>query len=265
MYVSFIRPILEYCDTVWDGCTQNECKKLEEVQLAAARVVSGALRGTSHSVIYNELGWETLSERRIRHKLIMFYKMVNGLCPTSLTALVPPTVGSEVNYSLRDVSSIRNVSVRTELRKKSFLYSTIELWNNLCEQTRNAITLSSFIDKISSSLKKPQLYYNCMYSRKAQVYHSRLRMGCSSLNYHLFVNHCLEDPKCQCGASCETPKHYFFECASYEQERSKLFDVFQGNNLTTEILLYGNNECSNEENQFLFKHVQRYIDETNRF
>ena len=39
--------------------------------------------------LIQESGWETLSERRRKHKLILFYKMVNGLSPSYLNILVP--------------------------------------------------------------------------------------------------------------------------------------------------------------------------------
>ena len=41
MYLSFIRPLLEYADVVWDNCTLNEVNAL---QLVAARRVTGATK-----------------------------------------------------------------------------------------------------------------------------------------------------------------------------------------------------------------------------
>ena len=41
MYTSFIRPHLEYASDVWGGCSLSNAEKLEQVQLFAARIVSG--------------------------------------------------------------------------------------------------------------------------------------------------------------------------------------------------------------------------------
>ena len=41
MYISYIRPVLEYADVVWDGCTKDQQDRLEKVQHEAARSVSG--------------------------------------------------------------------------------------------------------------------------------------------------------------------------------------------------------------------------------
>ena len=37
---SFIRPLLEYADVVWDNCTQHEANELEKIQVEAARIVT---------------------------------------------------------------------------------------------------------------------------------------------------------------------------------------------------------------------------------
>jgi hypothetical protein len=47
----------------------------------AARIVTGATTLCSIEKLYNDLKWETLSERREKHKLITFYKMKNNLTP----------------------------------------------------------------------------------------------------------------------------------------------------------------------------------------
>lgn len=35
IYISFIRPILEYSDVVWDNCTQEQSNLLDSVQIEA--------------------------------------------------------------------------------------------------------------------------------------------------------------------------------------------------------------------------------------
>ena len=40
MYVTFVRPILEYASVVWDGCLISDTDKFENVQLYAARIVT---------------------------------------------------------------------------------------------------------------------------------------------------------------------------------------------------------------------------------
>jgi hypothetical protein len=40
IYISFIRPLMEYADVIWDNQKQNLINKLENIQLDAARIVS---------------------------------------------------------------------------------------------------------------------------------------------------------------------------------------------------------------------------------
>ena len=39
VYTSFIRPLLEYGDTIWDNCTLYEKQELDKIQNEAARPV----------------------------------------------------------------------------------------------------------------------------------------------------------------------------------------------------------------------------------
>ena len=92
IYKSFIRPLLEYADVIWDNCTQQNKKELELIQLEAARISAGAAKLASVANLYIETGWETLDARRNKHKLVFFCKMFNGLTPPYLSSLVPPLV-----------------------------------------------------------------------------------------------------------------------------------------------------------------------------
>ena len=55
--------------------------KLDQLQLEAARIVTGLLIFASSILIYKELGWESLTERRKRRKLQMFYNIQNNNAP----------------------------------------------------------------------------------------------------------------------------------------------------------------------------------------
>ena len=44
IYISFIRPLLEYGDTIWDNCTQYENYELDKIQNEAARIATGATK-----------------------------------------------------------------------------------------------------------------------------------------------------------------------------------------------------------------------------
>ena len=52
IYLTFIRPTLEYACEVWDGCF--EVAKLEKVQLESAKIVTGLTKFASRDSLYYE-------------------------------------------------------------------------------------------------------------------------------------------------------------------------------------------------------------------
>ena len=72
---TFIRPILEYADVVWNKCTQYEVNELEYNQTESARIVTGATKLVSFDSFIHQTGWETLL---IVDKNINFYCFINA-------------------------------------------------------------------------------------------------------------------------------------------------------------------------------------------
>ena len=82
IYKAFVRPHLDYADIIYDQPgNENFIQKLESVQYNAALAITGCFRGTSREKLYNELGLETLADRRWFRKLLFFYKIINGVSP----------------------------------------------------------------------------------------------------------------------------------------------------------------------------------------
>ena len=89
-YQSLVRPVMDYCSTVWNPYTATLENKLEMVQRRAARFVLNRYRRTSSvGSMLEDLKWTTLAERRRAASLVMFYNIHNGLVavdmPPSLT------------------------------------------------------------------------------------------------------------------------------------------------------------------------------------
>ena len=114
LYKSLVRPLIEYADVLWEGCTESESDLLEHVQYEAAKIVTGAMKGTSKHRLMQEIGWEDLKTRRAIHKLLLYFKIVNNLCPSYLTNLLPLQVSERTNYSLRTASNYSFFASRSE-------------------------------------------------------------------------------------------------------------------------------------------------------
>ena len=92
LFKSLVRSSLEYAALAWDGCSESESNLLVSLQIERARVVTGALKGTSRVSLLNELSWVDLNVRRKLQKLSLMYKMVFKLAPPSLCDLCPDFV-----------------------------------------------------------------------------------------------------------------------------------------------------------------------------
>ena len=65
-------------------------EKAERIQCQAALAVTGAWQGSSLSKFYEELGWESLSERRRWcRRILQIHKIVNNKTPSYLKDKIP--------------------------------------------------------------------------------------------------------------------------------------------------------------------------------
>ena len=112
--------------------------------------------------------------------------MFNDLTPPYLSSLVPPLVQNVPRYNLRNSNDTQTIASRTTLFYNSFLPSSIRDWNRLNLGIRNAGTLDAFKFKLNQNLPViPKHYYSGI--RKNQIWHTRIRTGCSSLKNDLFL------------------------------------------------------------------------------
>ena len=142
MYRSFILPQLDYADVIWDNCSLKLGEELESLHLDAIRTIIGAVRGTSHQKLYTESGFTTLRERRFRHKIIMYHKIVQENTPTYLKEHLPPLVSSTNPYHRRRPLQRQVPKHKTETYRQSFFPSTTTLWNNLPENIQRTKSVS---------------------------------------------------------------------------------------------------------------------------
>ena len=77
IYKAFIRPHLDHGDTIYDQAYNDSFhQKLESIQYNAALAITGAIIGTSSEKLDQELGLESLQQRRWYRKLCTFLKII---------------------------------------------------------------------------------------------------------------------------------------------------------------------------------------------
>ena len=227
LYFAFIRPLLEYGDVVWDNCSQHEADLLENVQVEAARIITGLRRNSSRQKLYKELGWDTLEIRRRNHKLILFYKILNGLTPYYLFDIVQPHLPRQTPYNLRNESTTFHPPFsRTASFYNSFIPSTIRLWNTLPLYIKESPSLNIFKYRLfkHNSFVVALSHYN-FGTRRDNIVHCQLRNEASNLKAHLHSHFLADDTTCpNCNFSCEDNEQFFMDCPLYNVQRLALFN-----------------------------------------
>ena len=140
IYKCFIRHHLDYGDVIYDQLNLSSlANKIESVQYNTALAITGAIRGTSKEKLCQELGFESLKDRRWLRRLCYLYKIVSTKQPAYLYDLIPP-----FQRSTRNRGCIYEPFCRTISFKNSFLPYAIKEWNKLDPEIRNTETYASF-------------------------------------------------------------------------------------------------------------------------
>jgi len=78
----------------------------------------------------------------------MMYKVTNGMVPPYINAMFKNNTPS--NYQFRNQKTFSLPNVRTNLYRKSFVYTGSKLWDSLSEPLKSASSLASFKRLIKS-------------------------------------------------------------------------------------------------------------------
>ena len=74
IYKSFIRLLLDYADVIfYKPSNETFSNRIESAQYNAALAIAGTITGSSKEKLYQELGFETMKERRWFRRLCCFY------------------------------------------------------------------------------------------------------------------------------------------------------------------------------------------------
>ena len=107
--------------SVWNvEATDAMLKKVESIQYDAARIVTGAWFGSVKKILYANLGWESLNNRCIMHKLFIIHEIYYDHLPSYLDDVineVRPDVARVADRPARalpnNANSLENIPCRT--------------------------------------------------------------------------------------------------------------------------------------------------------
>ena len=287
-----VRPHLDYCDMIYhipiktkemsDGDSQRNLnylmRTLESTQYQAALAVSGAWKGTNRDKIYNELGWETLDERRMFRRLVQFYKIMTNQTTDYLRI---PTLSLHRHlYGIRSGNVLKDIECESYRYRNSFFPDAVSMWNDLGPELRESESVSKFkstLLKLYRPVKKSIFNINDIGIK----WIFQLRVGLSPLKSHKKSHNFLgyeEDlsDTCNCLTGLETTCHFVLHCPNFIVHRNLLLGtvnpILQSNDLPRQgdqsflhLLLYGDEKLNDEDNRNILKATINFIRHTTRF
>jgi len=283
MYKALVRSHLDYCDILYHipsvqtqfGVTLNALmEKTERIQYQAALAVTGAWQGTSRSKLYEELGWESLSERRWCRRILQIHKIVNNKTPSYLKDKLPRH--RRPLYNQNNNNTFHEIRCRSSRYMSSFFPDAITSWNNVITHFDNIPSINILKDHILSLIRPKKKNIFGIHDPLGLRYLLQLRVGLSSLRYHKKCHNFFDTPsdKCLCNHGIEDTNHFLFSCLFFATQRatlaSSVIEILQKYNLNhlgnqSHLYLYGHQTINFADNRKILLSTIKYIKETRRF
>lgn len=149
---AFVSSRLDYCNSLYIGISQSSLSRLQLVQNAAARLLTGTRRRDHITPVLASLHWLPVRQR-IDFKVLLFvFKALNGLAPSYISDLLSPY--SNIR-SLRSADQ-RLLTVRGSNLKlkggRAFAVAAPNLWNSIPTSIRLAPSTETFKSRLKTHL-----------------------------------------------------------------------------------------------------------------
>ena len=223
MYKALVRSRLDYCDVIYHlpsithqpplGRTLSSLmEKVEKVQYQAALAITGAWQGSSRSKIYDELGWEALSDRRKYRRVRQIHKIINNNTLSHLNEKLPPYCREMFRGSMCTIfHAIRCKSYRY---MNSFFPDAIASWNLFMGIFKYKVVPSLRLLKndIISLIRPESKSFFKIHDPTGLRYIFQLRVRLSPLKGHKYCHKFIDTPSgtCQCNQGIEDSRHFYF-------------------------------------------------------
>uniref|UniRef100_A0ABM5FTP4 Reverse transcriptase domain-containing protein n=1 Tax=Pogona vitticeps TaxID=103695 RepID=A0ABM5FTP4_9SAUR len=146
---------LDYCNALYVGLPLKVMRKLQVVQNAAARLLTGVRKCQHISPTLAMLHWLPIRFRIDFKVLMLTYKALNGLGPRYLMERLLPPRSTRITCMSQEVR-LRSLTTREarkeRTRNRAFSAVAPRLWNNLPPEIRAAPTLDTFKSQLKTWL-----------------------------------------------------------------------------------------------------------------
>lgn len=146
-YTTFVRPVLEYANTVWFPHSLTSITKLESVQRKAIRFVYNKYKRTdSPTNLLTSSGIRTLSTRAKQARLKFLYQLLHHSYKIDVSKYVAFSQSRPTRHKHK--YTLIEYSFNNDSFGQSFFPLTIREWNRLHQDITDAETVSAFSAKL---------------------------------------------------------------------------------------------------------------------
>ena len=158
LYTTFVRPHLEYAQTVWSPHLKRYINVIENVQIRATKLVDG-LSKLSYSERLRRLDLPTLVYRRARGDMIEVYKHFHSYDPATLPDSFQPKTRLSRKHSYQ-LHELRPRDGTRGIQTNSFYYRAAKVWNNLPRKVVDAKNLNLFKNFLDDQWRNEEIKFN---------------------------------------------------------------------------------------------------------
>ena len=141
MIESLVLSKLYYCSTVWANTSDSNIKKLQLVQIFAARIITGARKYDHITPYLQQLGWLSVKDHISYRDFLVMFKCINGMAPEYLSKNFS-TRSSVHDRETRNRNNLENLFLRQALGRGPLNTVQQSYWTNLTVNSKILVVLS---------------------------------------------------------------------------------------------------------------------------
>ena len=141
---------MEYCNSLYIGASQLAISRLQLVQNAAARLLTGTRKFDHITPVLSSLHWLPV-QYRIQFKILTFtFKSLNSLAPPYLTELIRPYTPARCLRSAEQLLLQGPKTKKPARGDRAFSAAAPKLWKELPLPIKQAPSLSTFKSRLKT-------------------------------------------------------------------------------------------------------------------
>lgn len=155
LYKSLVRPILEYCSSIWFPLFKTDSIEIEKVQRRATKLVP-FLKNKSYTERLRVLNLTTLAYRRNRTDVLQVFRIIHQIDKIPFDNFFKLNQNNTRGHPWK----LEKPRAKTKIRQNTFSNRVINDWNNLPAEVVCSETINSFKNGLEKAWRENPIKYS---------------------------------------------------------------------------------------------------------